>query len=112
MAYHQPTTPISGNGVGYLDAARAVDGNSNPDIEAGHCSLVVNDNFANDGLVWWEVDLEDHYVIKHVTIFHATDDPGRYRSQVWWCQRKLLTFSLDSCVFVIVMINSFQERKA
>ncbi len=77
MAYNQQATPISEEAEYYLVAALAVDGNRNPDIHAGHCSIVVSDDFDSGGFVWWEVDLGDHYVITQVNIFHATNKPGR-----------------------------------
>jgi len=52
-------------------ASRAVDGNRNGKLAARSCTHTLDDNEFGS---WWQVDLQDLYLIKHVIISNRDDD--------------------------------------
>ena len=52
-------------------ASRAVDGNRNGNMDARSCTLTHREFGA-----WWQVDLQDLYLIKHVIISNRDDRNG------------------------------------
>ena len=47
-------------------ASRAVDGDTTPDINSGHCA---HPSRSNNRKAWWMVDLGQQHVIQYVTLF-------------------------------------------
>ena len=53
-------------------AYNAIDGNRNPDINAGSCSRSSTQSYP-----WWRVDLLDSYIVTSVSITNANTNPEK-----------------------------------
>ena len=63
-----------------MPAGRAVDGNTNPNMGAGHCA---HPDTVTGKNAWWMVDLKDTYNISRVIIYNRADeDNGKSRVTV------------------------------
>ena len=77
VAYAKSTRQSAGD-VSY-PSGRAVDGDTNPHMGAGHCALASISGGRN---AWWMVDLNDTYNISRVIIYN-TDSEGKYIHSVY-----------------------------
>ncbi|KAK2155381.1 hypothetical protein NP493_2083g00008 [Ridgeia piscesae] len=69
VAYNKAASQSIGDWGGKYPAGRAVDGDTNPRMMAGHCAHPDTDWGKN---AWWMVDLKDRYNISRVTIYNST----------------------------------------
>ncbi|KAK2155747.1 hypothetical protein NP493_2045g00016 [Ridgeia piscesae] len=74
VAYNKAASQSIGDWGGSFPAGRAVDGNTNPNMAAGHCALPDTDWGKN---AWWMVDLKDAYNISRAIIYNR-DSEGNY----------------------------------
>ena len=75
LAYGKPATqgPRTND---YHDAARAVDGNINQELNHSSCAHPYDPDYT-DGSAWWQVDLQQIYVIISVNITNRIGQQGR-----------------------------------
>ena len=71
VAYAKSANQSTGDYGGRFPAGRAVDGNTNPHMGAGHCAHPDTDTGKN---AWWMVDLGDTYNISHVIIYNTDSE--------------------------------------
>ncbi|KAK2149269.1 hypothetical protein NP493_3022g00003 [Ridgeia piscesae] len=71
VAYNKAASQSIGDWGGTFPAGRAVDGNTNPDMGAGHCALPDTDWGKN---AWWMVDLKDTYNFSRVIIYNRDSE--------------------------------------
>ncbi len=61
----------------YATADKAVDGNTNPDFDAGYCAYpFISGGISREDYAWWMVDLGSEYAI-HSVIIYSADSIGR-----------------------------------
>ena len=73
VAYANSANQSIGDYGGRFPAGLAVDGNTSPDMAAGHCAHPDTDTGKN---AWWMVDLEDTYNMSRVIIYNR-DSEGK-----------------------------------
>ena len=74
VAYNKAASQSIGDWGDKYPAGRAVDGDTNPSMAAGHCALPDTDWGKN---AWWMVDLKDTYNFSRVIIYNR-DSEGKW----------------------------------
>ncbi len=78
LALNQTATQSSTFVVGYTDASKAADGNTNGNYGAGSMSTTKLDTNA-----WWEVDLGASATVSSIVVWNRTDCCGNRLSDYW-----------------------------
>ncbi|KAK2145088.1 hypothetical protein NP493_4032g00001 [Ridgeia piscesae] len=85
VAYNKAASQSIGDWGDTFPAGRAVDGNTNPDMGAGHCAHPDTDWGKN---AWWMVDLKDTYSISRVIIYNRDSESKcdvMVQMKAWTC---------------------------